>query len=169
MIKVTFVDKNDVVIGAGSKKEAWSNGIIVRIAHVFVFNTKGEFLIQKRSDKHISSPGKWDQSAVGHVDEGESYIEAALRETEEELGIDVIELEELTKYFSDEKDEADKIKKRFNMLYKTIYDGEIIFGKDEVSEVKWITLYELEKWMKESPDDFTEGFRDAYKIYKDLN
>jgi 16S rRNA (adenine1518-N6/adenine1519-N6)-dimethyltransferase len=169
MIKITFVDAKDNVIGVGSKEDAWSKGIIARISRIYVFNSQGEFLLQKRSDNHPSAPGKWDQSAAGHVDEGESYFEAALREAKEELGIEGLELQELKKYYTDEKDEADKIKKRFNMLYKTVYDGEINFGEDEVSETKWIQLSELEVWMKESPQDFTEGFMQSYQVYKSLN
>jgi 16S rRNA (adenine1518-N6/adenine1519-N6)-dimethyltransferase len=168
MIKVTFVDENDTIIGAGSKEDAWSKGIITRIARIFVFNKQGELLIQKRSDDHPSAPGKWDQSAAGHVDEGETYLEAAYREAKEEIGIKGIELEELTKFFTDEKDESDKIKKRFNVLYKTSYNGEFNLQEEEVSMTKWIKISELEKWMEENPEDFTGGFMQTYQIYKNL-
>src|SRR3989338_4643482 len=108
--------KNNV-IGAGSKEEAWKNGIIHRIARIFLFNSKGELLITKRGDNLSSLPGRWDQSAAGHVDEGEDYPTAAKRELEEEVGVKNIELIEKGKFFTDETDETGKIKKRFSMLY----------------------------------------------------
>ena len=77
MVNITFVDEQDNVIGAGSKQEAWTKGIYHRVSRIFLFNSKGELLIQKRSDNCVSLPGRWDQSAAGHVDEGETYLEAA--------------------------------------------------------------------------------------------
>ena len=136
MTKIVFVDENDDVIGAGTKEQAWTNGDIHRIARLFVFNSKGELLIHKRSDKLDNLPGKWDQSAAGHVDEGEDYLEAAQRELKEELGIENVELEEVGKFYQDEIDEDGKIKKRFNMLYEVRYDDGVNFNENEVSEIK---------------------------------
>ena len=167
MAKIIFVDKNDNVIGAGTKQEAWRKGIIHRITRVFLFNSKGELLIQKRADNLTSLPGKWDQSSAGHVDEGEDYLIAAKRELEEEIGVRGIELEEIKKFYTDEIDEA-KIKKRFNMLYSAIYDGEVRFNKEEVSEVKWIKPLELEGWMEEQPEKFTHGFIKSFKLIRQI-
>jgi len=157
MEKIVFVDENDNIISSGTKREAWDNGIIHRIVRVLVFNSKDEILIQKRSEKMELFPGKWDQSAGGHVDEGESYQEAAHRELLEEMGINS-DLEEIGYFFQDEK-EKNLNKKRFNKVYKTIYNNALLkIDKEEVSEVKWIKLQELKEWMKKSPDDFTGGF-----------
>jgi isopentenyldiphosphate isomerase len=165
MTNITFVDAHDNVIGFGTKKEAIDGGIAHRIARIMLFNLQGELLIQKRGSHLFSCPGKWDQSAAGHVDEGETYAEAACRETEEEVGVKNIELVELGKYYTEETDEA-KPKKRFNTLYTAEYNGETFFSKEEVSEIRWVVLAELETWMKNKPDDFTEGFRKCYEYYR---
>lgn len=158
MKKIVFVDKNDNVIGAGSKEEAWEKGIIHRIARIFLFNPKGELLITKRADNLSSLPGKWDQSAAGHVDEGEDYATAAKRELAEEVGVKNVELTEREKFFTDETDETGKIKKRFSMIYTGVYDGEIKFNPEEVSTIRWILPDELSAWMNEHPEEFTVGF-----------
>jgi isopentenyldiphosphate isomerase len=163
MPNITFVDSDDNVIGYGTRQEAIARGIIHRIARVFVFNTKGEMLIQKRSHK-VDLPGRWDQSAAGHVDEGEDYPEAAVREAKEEIGLLGVPLKEIGKFYSEEVDEKQK-KKRFNALYSAVYDGELKADEDEVSEVRWIAPQELEAWMKERPDDFTQGFMQTYQYY----
>src|SRR3989338_1117236 len=155
MTKITFVDEKDNVIGAGSKEEAWKNGIIHRIARIFLFNSKGELLITKRGDNLSSLPGRWDQSAAGHVDEGEDYPTAAKRELEEEVGVKNIELIEKGKFFTDETDETGKIKKRFSMLYTGNYDGEVKPSPREVSKIRWIDPKELNTWMEERPIEFT--------------
>jgi 16S rRNA (adenine1518-N6/adenine1519-N6)-dimethyltransferase len=155
MADITFVDENDNVIGHGPKREALEHGIAHRIARIFLLNSKGEILIQKRSSTVTSNPNKWDQSAAGHVDAGETYEEAAHRELKEEVGAEGVELKEVSKYFQEETDK--RRRKRFNTLYIGIYDGRVTPDGDEVSEVKWISPVALETWMKECPEEFTQG------------
>lgn len=164
MAKIAFVNDRDEIIGSGSKEEAWKNGNIHRIVRIFIFNSQGEMLIQKRADNVVLFPGRWDHAVGGHVDEGEDYIDAAKREAKEELGIDNIEPREIKKYFVDIFEEG-KIKKRFNMIYEAIYEGPISLSK-EVASVKWISLVELEKWMNQEPEDFTGGFIKSLEVYK---
>ena len=166
MPKIIFVDKNDNVIGSGTKEQAWKHGDIHRIARLLVFNDKRELLIHKRSNKLSNLPGKWDQSAAGHVDEGEEYLEAAKRELEEEVGITGVELTEVGRFYQDKIADDGKIKKRFNVLYKAEYNGDVNFDENEVSEVRWIKLDELENWMNDQPRDFTQGFIESYELYK---
>ena len=164
MTDITFVDAKDHVIGSGSKKEARTNGIAHRIARIFIFNSQGELLIQQRAP-NVDSPNKWDQSAGGHVDTGEDYLTAAIRELEEELGIADCNLVEIGKFYTETRD-GDETVKRFNMIYAGRYDGEVHFDEHEVSTVKWIQTDELESWMKEEPEAFTRVFRAAYDHYR---
>jgi len=131
---------------------------------VLIFNSKGEVLIQKRSPNSPSLPNRWDQSAAGHVDEGEDYATAASRELKEEVGIDA-PLKEKLKFYSEETDEP-KVKKRFNVLYVGAYDGEVKIDNQEVSDVQWIMPDELESWMRRSPDEFTQGFIKCFQEFK---
>lgn len=163
-MNVIYVDENDEVIGSGPLSGAIKKGIIVRVARVFLRNREGKLLIQKRSDDFDSLPGRWDQSAAGHVDEGEEYLEAALRELNEEMGITGVEIEEVAKYYTEENDEA-IVKKRFNMLYVGYYDGEVRIDNDEVSDYKWVEADELRKKMNDTPDKYTEGFIKAFEVF----
>jgi len=58
-----------------------------RAAHVWIIGAGGRILLQRRSMKKENNPGLWDVSAAGHVSAGETAIETAIRETEEELGL----------------------------------------------------------------------------------
>lgn len=167
MSNITFVDDNDELIGYGTKKEAIAKGIAHRISRIFVFNSAGELLIQKRSP-FVNVPNRWDQSAAGHVDEGEDYATAAARELEEEVGISGVPLKEVAKMYSEELDDG-FVKKRFNVIFTTKYDGNIKTNEREVSDYKWIKPEELERWMQDSPDDFTQGFLQNYKHFADHN
>ena len=150
---------------AWSKKEVWEKGIWHRISRIFLINSKGEILIQKRSIKKASLPGRWDQSAAGHVEEGETYEIAADRELKEETGVSGVVLKKIGSFKSQEIDEADKIKNRFNTMYVGTYDGDVNLDPDEVSETRWIAPAELEVWMEKSPNDFTEGFLLSFRKF----
>jgi len=169
MAHIIFVDENDNQIGIGSKQEAWKTGVRHRVSRIFLFNSKGEMLIQKRADNRESLPGRWDQSAAGHVDEGESYLEAANREMNEEVGVQGVVLKEVGKNKTDERDEQDKIKNRYAMLYVASYDRPVNFNQEEVSEVRWIKPDDLSKWMEEKPEEFTEGFILNFRKLLELN
>lgn len=86
MVKINIVNENDESIGAEDKDFAIEQGLIHQVVRIFVFNDKNELYLQKRGANQ-TFPNTWDQSAGGHVDEGETYEEAALRELQEELGI----------------------------------------------------------------------------------
>ena len=74
------VNENDEVVGKASKKEIYEKSLTHRIVHVFVFNDKGEMVLQVRSKDSPFCPLYWDTAASGHVQSGESYEEAAFKE-----------------------------------------------------------------------------------------
>ena len=160
MANIIYVDKDDNVIGAGPQREAHEKGIIHRVIRIYLYNSKGELLIQKRGDHLRTNPGKWNESVAGHVDEGETYLQAAEREMEEEIGIRGVALKELKKIYTNESEENKR--KRFTTLYSGVYDGEVHPDFDEVSEVRWVAPEALRKEISEHPERFTEGSRQCF-------
>jgi len=158
---IIYVDKDDNEIGTGSIENAHSTGIIHRVVRIFLFNSKGELLLQKRASHVKSNPDKWQESAAGHVDEGETYMQAAERETQEEIGVIGLSLKEIKKTYTEEVE--GKKRRRFNMLYTATYDGEVIPNPEEVSTVRWISLGELHTEIARHAEQFTEGFRLSVK------
>src|SRR5512139_2732025 len=83
-----IVDDDDRVIGTAPRSACHGNPALVhRAVHVLVVNGTGELLLQKRSPRKDIQPGKWDTSVGGHLEPGETYHAAALREMAEELGL----------------------------------------------------------------------------------
>jgi isopentenyl-diphosphate delta-isomerase len=70
-----------------SRNDAHRNGLWHKTVHVWIVNNKGNLLLQKRSIYKETFPGFWDISCAGHIDAGESSLEAAIRELREELGV----------------------------------------------------------------------------------
>lgn len=165
---IAIVDKNDVPIGScDTVAEAYTKGLIHRIVRVFVFKSDGRMLIQLRS-MSVNQGGLWDQSVGGHVDYGEDYDTAGIRETSEELGIDNPQLTLLRKYYSEER-MGEKTLHRFEQLYTCVYDGPIKYDPVEVSAVEWISTQELGRQIASETEKFTSGFVNAYGRYKSLH
>ena len=104
-----------------------------QVVHTWIMNDKNEFLIQKRSPNKKVFPSMWSQTGGG-VDAGESALQGALRETKEELGIDIPR---------DNIEFMLSFKRKYNYLdvwlAKLNVDiNDIIIQKEEVSEVKWV-------------------------------
>lgn len=98
-----MVEYIDIVTDSGAptskialKDEAHRNGWYHNTIHLWLYTKKGEILLQQRSHKKSIYPLLWDVSAAGHVDAGESLLNAAIRETHEELGL-LLKPEELNK------------------------------------------------------------------------
>jgi len=157
---VVVVDDEDNVIGAERMPEAIRKGMIRRAARVYVFNESGQLLVQQRSQK-VLKPLLLDQSAAGHVDEGETYEQAAYRELEEELGITNTSLELVVTSF--------RTTDFFNAIYRAIVpdDIEIQFDSEEIEQVLWYDPDTLTTEMRQQPDKFNPAFKEAWQLLHD--
>ncbi|SDX91169.1 Isopentenyldiphosphate isomerase [Lutibacter oricola] len=71
------------------KSYAHKNGIYHASAHIWIFNNSEEILIQKRASDKDTFPNFWDISVAGHISAGEKPLTSAIREVEEEIGLNV--------------------------------------------------------------------------------
>jgi isopentenyldiphosphate isomerase len=158
-----IVDALGNVIGSARRQELHGNpALIHRVVHVLVFNRKGCLLLQKRSLSKDVAPGKWDTSVGGHVNPGESGIDAARREMREELGIDVYPLDFLYAYLYSNHIESELIS-----TFSCMYDGElseISFNRAEIDEVGFRSLNEIEKLL--GSGIFSNQFEQEFIHYK---
>ncbi|PTT71432.1 MULTISPECIES: isopentenyl-diphosphate Delta-isomerase [unclassified Chryseobacterium] len=162
---VVLVNPEDKVLGLMEKQQAHINGLLHRAFSVFLFNSSGEMLLQKRASGKYHSPLKWTNAVCSHPRSEETYLEGAKRRVKEELGIDV------------------ELSEKFNFIYKAdvgnglweheldhvftgTFEGEFYLNKDEVEEVRYISLENLNKEISESPDHFTEWFKIILEEYK---
>ena len=127
--------------------------------HVWFLNSKNELLIQKRGDNLKRHPGKWNFTG-GAVDSDESSLEGAKRETKEELGIDIENLEYMLS-FKREHDFVDVWIAKVDIDVK-----DLTVSEREVSEVKWVSLEQLEELMINN--QFVPSLNLYYEIFKKL-
>ncbi|HWG91733.1 MAG TPA: NUDIX domain-containing protein [Candidatus Thermoplasmatota archaeon] len=153
------VNEHDEVIGQATREECHREGKLHRAVHLLLVNDDGEFYIHRRAAHLPLWPGKWTSSASGHVDAGETYDQAALRELKEELGVDGKPRREL-KFLYDGDEE-----RLFVTLYSVPHGGPVTPDPGEIAEGKWVDLYDLIAWVGEKPEEFTPTFREAFERY----
>jgi len=154
---IIWVDENDNVLGEVSLIRAHQEGLLHRISVVYLTNDTNQILVQKRTD------GRLDHSAAGHVDVGESYLEAAKRELEEELGVSGVDLQEIGDCSSIEN--IGKIRHRFKVFVCKTNPGQLNSG--EVEGVFWADPMEIWDDMKTDNDDkkYCGGFKATLKLF----
>lgn len=130
-----IVDDQDRVIGQAPRSACHGNpALIHRVAHVLVFNSAGEILLQKRSSSKDVQPGRWDTSVGGHLDPGEDYRAGALREMAEELSIINQPLDFLYAYPHRNDFESENV-----ASFWLCYDGSVEFDPMEIEEVAYFS------------------------------
>lgn len=157
------VDENDQIIAVNTRGQIHAQGLMHRAVHILVFNSKGDVFIQKRSMSKDENPGLWDSSAAGHVDSGEAYLECALREIEEELGINAnTALEFLFKLPASAASGYEH-----SVIYRYDFDGPLVLQAEEIDEGSWIDPEQLDRRVASGDAELTETFRLIWKKYRD--
>ena len=153
---IDIYDKNQNKIGTEMKSVVHKKGLWHRAVWVWVYNSMGEVLLQKRAKDKKLFPNLWDVSAAGHVGAGEDSIVAACREVKEELDIEVGS-EDLKKFGIHKVDIFEPTFKLHNREFAHVYffrhDGGIAglkIQKEELEEIKFIPLSEWEAELTDS-------------------
>lgn len=163
--QVVLVSETDEILGTMEKMQAHENGILHRAFSVFLFNDKGEMLLQKRAAEKYHSPNQWTNAVCSHPRVDETYLQGAKRRMKEELGIDT----ELTEKFSFiyKADVGQRLwEHELDHVFTGTFNGDFNLNEEEVSEVRYIGMNDLNREMKESPEHFTEWFKIILEEYQ---
>lgn len=144
-----------------SREECHKKGLYHKAVVVIVLSTDNKkVLLQKRSANKKLWPNLWDITAGGHVLSGELGYEAVIRETKEELGIDIKKEElEFIGTTTSETIKGDIINRHFNeyfIVHKDIDINDITLQEEEVQDIKWLEKEEVIRRIKNNYEDLTE-------------
>lgn len=159
---VILVDENDNAVGTAEKIEAHKNPKLHRAFSIFIFNSKGELLIQQRAVQKYHCPGMWANTCCSHPRPGESLEAAAHRRLQEEMGFDT----KMEKYFSfiyNTEFDNGLTEKEYDHVFVGIWDGKPKININEVADYKWMSKDILEEDIKKNPGIYTTWFKIAWK------
>lgn len=143
-----------------TREECHKKGLWHRAVYAFIIDKSGNVLLQKRSESKKLWPNMWDVTVGGHVDSGEFGRQALIRETKEELGIQISD--EDVKYLlgsTSINQQGDIINKHYNECYiitKDIDISDIVVQKEEVAEIKYFSKDELLKRIENGYEGLTD-------------
>lgn len=157
----SLVDKDDNVIGKISSDEKITDYKQIRFANAILFK-EDKIIVPKRTMTKKLYPGCYDYSGGGHVNYGEDYLDAIVREMKEELGIDIFDIEEVA-YLSPYVDDVGCFSKFFIAKYDDAQ--ELNYSHDEVESINLFTVDEIIKMLDENPEMFKPDYVVAFKKF----
>lgn len=153
-----LVDENDKPAGKMEKLQVHEQGLLHRAFSVFIFNKKGELLLQQRSENKYHSAGLWSNTCCSHPEFEEDTKEAAEKRLKEEMGLDC-ELEFKFKFIYKANFENGLTEYELDHVYFG-FTGELpIPDKSEVKSWKYLGIKELEKDVTGNSQNYTEWLK----------
>ncbi|MCW3168307.1 isopentenyl-diphosphate Delta-isomerase [Chryseobacterium sp. 09-1422] len=162
---VVLVNSEDTVLGLMEKQQAHINGLLHRAFSVFLFNDKGEMLLQKRASEKYHSPSQWTNAVCSHPRDGESYLNGAQRRLKEELGIET-ELSEKFNFIYKADVGGGLWEHELDYVFTGTYSADFNLNHNEVEEVRYISMKDLDQEISDYPERFTEWFKIILEEYK---
>ncbi len=150
------VDERDQVIGQERRGVVHAKKLRHRAVHVLCVDEAGRVFLQRRSMAKDSAPGRWCASCSGHVDAGEDYDVAAVRELAEEIGARV-EPVALRRWLRLEA--VRETGNEFVWVYRVAHAGPFVLNPAEIMDGRWFTRAEINEALRERPKDFAGAFR----------
>ncbi|MEK7185759.1 MAG: NUDIX domain-containing protein [Patescibacteria group bacterium] len=134
------VDKDDNVIEYRTRYDCHHDkSLFHRAIGVIIYNDENKIILQKRSMLKDLNPGKYTLSVSGHVTKGESYKEAAIREMQEEIGIQT-SIKYVTKFLCKMPEETE-----MEMVFTARHNGPFTIAEDEVEKAEFFKKEEIIK------------------------
>ena len=159
---VILVDEFDQPIGTMEKMEAHVKAALHRAISVFIFNSKGQWLLQRRAIEKYHSRGLWTNTSCTHPAPGETSLEAAHRRLHEEMGLKA-ELREVFSFKYIQELENNLTEHEYDHVFVGYSDELPVPNPDEVMDYKYISYQDLLQEVAESPEKFTAWFKMIYE------
>jgi isopentenyl-diphosphate delta-isomerase len=157
---VILVDETDAEIGTAEKMQAHSEGSLHRALSIFVFNSQGALLVQRRARTKYHSGGLWSNTCCSHPRPSELTVDAAHRRLREEMGFDC-ELRHVLSFIYKADLGAGMYEHEYDHVFSGRYDGDPIPDRTEVDAWRWSDVHAVARSIAARPSDYSQWFRIA--------
>ena len=162
MEQVILVDENDRQVGLMEKQAAHVNPHLHRAFSIFIFNSKGELLMQQRALSKYHSPGLWTNTCCSHPRDGETLTEATSRRLMEEMGM-TCEMHEVYTFIYKAPVGQGLTEHEFDHVWIGRSDDTPQINREEVESWKYMSLSDLKKDIQLHPELYTEWFKITFE------
>jgi isopentenyl-diphosphate delta-isomerase len=159
---VILVDELDNAIGTMEKMEAHEKGLLHRAFSVFIFNGKGELLLQQRALTKYHSAGLWTNTCCSHPRPNETVLNAAKRRLTEEMGL-TCEVDHKTSFIYKTDFDNGLTEHEFDHVFFGHYDQDPIINPEEVENFVWMDVNKIMNDIEKNPKKYTSWFKIAMK------
>ena len=164
--KVIVVNERNEPIGLSEVQKAHTGkGMLHRAFSIFVFNSKGELLLQQRSKQKFLWPGFWSETCASHPQEGESLRVSARKRLKEELGF-TCKLSSIGKLRYEAKYKSIGVEKEICWVFFGKYNRGIAPNPKEVAEIRWMPLKQLKRSIAQNPWRYTPWMKLQIKKFE---
>ena len=158
MESVILVDEHDNPIGLMEKMEAHITPHLHRAFSIFIFNSKGELLLQQRAFSKYHSPGLWTNTCCSHPHENETIAEATSRRLREEMGMKC-DMKEAYTFIYQAPVGQGLTEYELDHVVIGNSDNTPIINEEEVASWKYMAITDLENDIWLHPECYTEWFK----------
>lgn len=144
-------------MGTMPKMQAHREGRLHRAISVFLYNSAGEMLLQRRADTKYHSGGLWSNASCSHPRENEKPHAAAIRRLQEEIGIRTPLEHRLAFLYRAELDSG-LTEHELDHVFVGISDQAPRPDPAEVADWRWAPVDDIRKELAEHPERFTAWF-----------
>lgn len=151
---VQLVDQQDRELGIMEKMTAHREGKLHRAISVFLFNSRGELLLQQRAATKYHSSGLWTNTCCTHPRPGEPVADAAQRRLQEEMGVHASVLYRFHFLYKAELDQG-LTEYELDHVFFAFSDQSPVPDPEEVSAWRYVSLEQLGRELALQPQQFT--------------
>lgn len=164
--EVILVNERDEPIGTMEKIEAHRKAVLHRAFSVFIFNGKGEMLLQQRALNKYHSAGLWTNACCSHPAPGEDTAAAAHRRLGEELGFNT-GLKKIFDFTYQTAFDNGLIEHEFDHVFAGVYEQRITPNAEEVKDICYKSLEDIQQSLQTHPQKYTSWFHIAFPKVKE--
>jgi len=167
---VVLVDRENNEIGTAPKDMVHTKDTpLHRGFSCFVFNNKKEVLVTQRSLTKKTFPGVWTNTVCGHPGKGETSVDAARRRLQDELGLVVRDLVEVSPYRYRFTDRNGIVENEICPILMGFTNDNPVPNEGEVADWKWIGWKEFLKDTEDNPNMYSPWCREETVILQRAN
>lgn len=165
--QVILVDQSDRPLGIAEKMAAHEQGLLHRAFSIFVINSQGQLLLQKRAGSKYHSGGLWTNTCCSHPRPSESILEAGDRRLQEEMGFSC-PLRAIFSFVYHAPLDRGLTEYEFDHVLLGSYDGDPQLNPNEAEAWQWLDLADLKEDLKNYPDRYTYWLRACFEQFYDF-